>query len=114
MNSNLALIQQYTTDLSSAEKLQFQTQFTTRQRNVGMGVALALLTGGLGIHKFYLKNNGSGIIYALCGTVGWFLIVPPIIVGILCIVDACNMQGEVVKFNNALAREVRTEIEILR
>ena len=113
MTSSLVLIQQYTDGLTSAEKLQFQSQFTTRQRNVGLGVALALLTGGLGIHKFYLGDSGAGIVYALCGTVGWFLVVPPFIIAILCIVDACNMQSAVVKFNNDLAREIKAEIDML-
>ena len=114
MSSSLVLIQQYADGLTSAEKMQFQSQFTTRQRNVGLGVALALLTGGLGVHKFYLGQTGAGIVYAICGTVGWFLVVPPFIVGILCIIDACNMQGAVVKFNNGLAREIKAEIDMLR
>lgn len=112
--SNIVLLQQYSADLTTDEKLQFQSEFTTRQRNTGVGVCLALLVGGIGAHKFYLKDAGSGIVYALLGTVGWVLVIPPIIVGILCIVDACKMQGEVTKFNNALAREIKAELEALR
>ena len=112
---NLLILKQYTEGLSGDEKLQFQSQFTTRQRNTGLGIVLALLVGGLGAHKFYLKDTNAGIVYALCGTIGWFLFfIPPIIIGILCIVDACQMQGSVVKFNNALAREIKEEIEVLR
>ena len=112
--SNIVLIQQYTKDLTTDEKLQFQSELTSRSRNVGLGVCLALLVGGLGAHKFYLKESGAGIVYALCGTVGWFLVVPPFIIAILCIVDACRMQGEVTKFNNALARELKAELEAMR
>ena len=70
MTSSLLLLQIYTTDLTSTEKMHFQSQFTTRQRNFGAGVAMALLLGGLGVHKFYMKEQGAGIVYALCGTVG--------------------------------------------
>tara|TARA_B100001063_G_scaffold192487_1_gene183742 strand:+ start:855 stop:1196 length:342 start_codon:yes stop_codon:yes gene_type:complete len=112
--SNIILIQQYTKDLTTNEKLQFQSELTTRSRNVGLGVCLALLIGGLGAHKFYLKDSGAGIVYALCGTIGWVIVVPPIVIAILSIVDACRMQGEVTKFNNALAREVKAELEAMR
>ena len=70
--------------------------------------------GGVGAHKFYLKRNTSGIIYALCGTIGWVIIVPPIVIAILCIVDAFQMEGTVVKFNNELGREIKLEIETIR
>ena len=114
MTSNIVLFQQYTSDLNADQKLQFQSEFTTRQRNNGVGISLALLLGGIGAHKFYLKDSGAGIVYALLGTVGWVLVLPPFIVGVLCIVDACKMQGEVIKFNNALAREIKAELEALR
>ena len=114
MASNLLLLKTYTEGLSSEEKLHFQSEFTSRQRNTGMGIGLALLLGGVGAHKFYLKRNTSGIIYALCGTIGWVIIVPPIVIAILCIVDAFQMEGTVVKFNNELAREIKLEIEAIR
>ena len=114
MASNALLFKTYTQGLSSDEKLQFQPEFTSRQRTTGLGVILALILGGLEAHKFYLKNNTAGIIYALCGTVGWALIVPGVIIVILCIIDACRMAGEVNKFNNGLARDIKEELEAIR
>ena len=114
MPSNAILFKTYTEGLTSDEKLQFQTEFTSRQRTSGLGIVLALLLGGLGAHKFYLKDQTQGIIYALCGTIGWFLIIPPIVIAILCIIDACRMSGEVIKFNNSLARDIKEELEALR
>lgn len=114
MASNLLLLKTYTEGLGSDEKLQFQSEFTSRQRNTGLGMGLALLLGGVGAHKFYLKQNPSGILYALCGTIGWVIIVPPIIIAILCIIDAFQMEGTVGKFNNELAREIKAEIEAMR
>tara|TARA_B100000965_G_C18963776_1_gene486680 strand:- start:69 stop:413 length:345 start_codon:yes stop_codon:yes gene_type:complete len=114
MPSNAILFKTYTEGFSNDEKLQFQTLFTSRERTSGMGIVLALLLGGLGAHKFYLKDQTQGIVYALCGTVGWFLIIPPIVIIILCIIDACRMSGDVVKFNNSLARDIKEELEALR
>ena len=45
--------------LTADEKLQFQSQLTSRLRNNGVGVALALLIGGLGAHKFYLNSRAK-------------------------------------------------------
>ena len=114
VSSNALLFKTYTEGLSSDEKLQFQSEFTSRQRTSGLGIVLALLLGGLGAHKFYLKDQTAGIVYALCGTLGWIIIVPPIVIAILSIIDACRMSGEVTKFNNALARELKDELEALR
>jgi len=94
MPSNAILFKTYTEGLSSDEKLQFQSEFTSRQRTSGLGIVLALLLGGLGAHKFYLKDTTAGIVYALCGTIGWIIIIPPIVIAILSIVDACRMAGE--------------------
>lgn len=112
--NNAIIIQTHCEGLSKAEKLQFQMQLTSRQRATGVGIALALLLGGLGAHKFYLKENGMGVLYALMGTIGWAIIIPPFIVGIASIFDACTMESQVTKFNNALGREIKTEIEAMR
>ena len=114
MNSNLILIKQHAADLTTDEKLQFQSELTSRSRNTGVGICLALLLGGVGAHKFYLKESGAGIVYALLGTVGWALVIPPFVVAILSLVDACKMQTEVNKFNTGLAREIKAELEAFR
>jgi len=112
--NNALIIKQHCSDFSQDEKLQFQMQLTARQRNTGAGIGLALLLGGLGAHKFYLKDNGLGVLYALMGTVGWVIIVPPFIVAVLSIIDACTMESQVGHFNNALGREIKAEIEAMR
>ena len=114
MTSSIVLIKQHCADLTQDEKLQFQSQLTTRMRSNGVGICLALLIGGIGAHKFYLKQSGAGVVYALMGTVGWLIIFPPIIVLILCLIDALNMSASVATFNTALAREIKAELEALR
>ena len=112
--SNAILFKIYTEGLSNDEKLQFQSEFTSRQRSSGLEIILAMPLGGLGAHKFYPNNNTPGINYALCGTIGWIIIASPIIIGILSIIDACRMGSEVTEFNNALARDIKEELEALR
>ena len=50
-------------------------------------VLLAFFLGTLGIHKFYLGYKNPGIIALLCGTIGWFLILPGIAASILGFVE---------------------------
>lgn len=49
---------------------------------------LAFFLGGLGIHWFYLNRPSKGVIYLLCGTVGWIFILPVLIIIIMCFVDS--------------------------
>lgn len=53
---------------------------------------LAILLGGLGIHKFYLGYTGPALVYLLTNTIGWcitiFLFgVPNIILGIIALIE---------------------------
>ena len=107
-------IEQHLEDLPSKRARQhFLQQYSLRKRNAGAVVGFALLLGGLGVHRFYLRQVGLGVVYLVAGTIGWLIIVPPIIVGILCIIDACNSGGLVAKCNHELAREIMNEIATL-
>jgi TM2 domain-containing membrane protein YozV len=53
---------------------------------------LALLLGGLGIHKFYLGYTGAGLVFLLVNTIGfavtWLLLFTPnIALGIIALVE---------------------------
>jgi TM2 domain-containing membrane protein YozV len=48
---------------------------------------LAIFLGGFGVHKFYLGYQKPGIIHLLCGTVGWFLVLPGIASGIVALIE---------------------------
>ena len=110
----IQMLKQQVAEFSKDEKFQFQTEFSSRRRNVGTGIALALLLGCLGAHKFYLRQNTAGIWYAIGGTVGWALIFPGPIIVILSIIDACSMGNSVEKVNRDVAVELRREIEAFR
>jgi TM2 domain-containing membrane protein YozV len=49
---------------------------------------LAFFLGGLGIHKFYLGKTTAGVIMLLCGTIGWLLILPPLIIYLIAFIEA--------------------------
>jgi TM2 domain-containing membrane protein YozV len=56
-------------------------------KNKLVAALLAIFLGGLGIHDFYLGRNTKGIIFLLCGTLGWILFLPPVIVSIWAFVE---------------------------
>jgi TM2 domain-containing membrane protein YozV len=64
---------------------------STEKNKVTAGI-LALLLGGLGIHKFYLGFSGPGLVFLLVNTVGllvtWSLLfLPNVILGIIAFVE---------------------------
>ncbi len=55
--------------------------------NRWIALLLWFFLGGIGGHKFYIGRNDLGIAYLLSMTIGWLFIIPPMVVGILLIVD---------------------------
>ena len=49
---------------------------------------LALFLGGFGIHKFYLGYEKAGITMLLLGTIGWLLIIPALVNGLIAFIEA--------------------------
>ena len=63
-----------------------KNQVTGTNHKVAAGI-LAILLGWLGIHKFYLGYTGPGVILLLAGTLGWILVVPPLIAAIVGLIE---------------------------
>ena len=61
---------------------------STGEKSKIIAFLLALFLGSIGVHKFYLGYNTQGIIMLLCGTVGWFLLVPPFVIAIIALIEA--------------------------
>ncbi len=58
-----------------------------QKSKVAAGV-LAILLGGLGIHKFYIGAPGAGVIMLLCTFLGWVLLfIPTLIVWLISIIE---------------------------
>jgi TM2 domain-containing membrane protein YozV len=60
----------------------------TGEKNKMIAFLLALFLGVWGIHKFYLGYNNQGIIMLVCGTIGWFLLIPPFVMAIIALIEA--------------------------
>lgn len=56
-------------------------------KNKIVAALLALFLGWLGVHKFYLGKTNAGIIMLLCGTIGWLLVLPPLIISLIAFVE---------------------------
>ncbi len=63
-----------------------QPVFGTTKNNIAAGI-LAIFLGGFGIHKFYLGYNGAALIMLLCGTVGWALVLPGVVMWIIGFIE---------------------------
>ena len=112
-SSDLRIINAAKRELGPQQAQQFMFLFQPKKKSVGAGVLLALFLGGLGAHHFYLGKTTSGVVYLLCGTLGWFLILPPIIIGLASIVDACTMGGTVKQHNEDVATQLIDQLKLL-
>ncbi len=61
---------------------------TGNSKNKIVAALLAFFFGLWGVHKFYLGQTTGGIILLLCGTVGWLLVIPPFVAGLIALIEA--------------------------
>ena len=96
----------FTKGLDDAERLQFQQEFKRKAKSQGIGIAWALLLGGLGAHRFYMGEPGWGILYVLFV---WTFV--PMIVAII---EAFFMGKRVDEYNESLAQEIVVKLKAMR
>lgn len=106
-------MQQIKEELSPTQLQQFMLLYPGRKKSVGIGILLALFLGMLGIHWFYLGNTTRGVVYLVLGTLGWVVILPPIVIAVMCIVDAFGMGSTVAKVNSSQAMSLKEELKLL-
>lgn len=56
-------------------------------KNKLVAALLAFFLGVWGIHKFYLGKTTAGVIMLVCGTIGWLLIIPGLIVTVIAFIE---------------------------
>ncbi|WKL56593.1 TM2 domain-containing protein [Asticcacaulis sp. ZE23SCel15] len=56
-------------------------------KNKWVAALLTFFFGIWGVHKFYLGKNTAGVIMLVCGTVGWFLVIPGIAVALISFIE---------------------------
>jgi TM2 domain-containing membrane protein YozV len=76
---------------SDQQRATFYYQMAAVQKDEVLGVLLALFLGSFGLHHFYLKQNGLGILYLLLFWTG--------IPGFLGFIEAFFMPGRVRAYN---------------
>lgn len=67
-----------------------QNGATTDKSNVVAGL-LAIFLGTLGIHYFYIGKNKAGVVFLICGTAGWLIVLPAVAVAIVALITGIKM-----------------------
>jgi TM2 domain-containing membrane protein YozV len=93
------------TNLTPQQKLFFHQEYDKQSRSPSTALVLALLLGGLGAHRFYLRQWGWGIAYVLfC----WTFI--PVIVSL---VECFFIMKRTRKYNEQLASTILQKVNII-
>lgn len=90
-------MQQLLSSLPRDSHAAYMIQYNSQAKNPTTAVLLALLLGGIGIHKFYLGQTGKGIVYLLFS---WTFIP-----AILAFINAFTISKKVHSMNRIIARE---------
>jgi TM2 domain-containing membrane protein YozV len=57
------------------------------EKNKWIAALLCFFFGWFGVHKFYLGKTNAGIIMALCGTIGWVLVIPGAVIAFISFIE---------------------------
>jgi len=90
-------MQQLVRSLPRDSQAAFMIQYNGQKKTPSTAVILALLLGGIGVHKFYLGKTGMGILYLLFCWTG--------IPGIIAFFEAFTITRTVRRLNREVARE---------
>jgi TM2 domain-containing membrane protein YozV len=91
-----------TAPLNDQQRAMFYSQMALVQKDEVLGILLALFLGTFGLHHFYLRRNGLGILYLVFFWTG--------IPSLLGFFECFFMPGRVRRFNAAEAQVVMATI----
>jgi TM2 domain-containing membrane protein YozV len=87
---------------SDQQRATFYYQMSAVQKDEVLGVLLAVFLGSFGLHHFYLRQNGLGILYAIFFWTG----VP----GLIGCFEAFFMPGRVRRYNSEQAAYIAASL----
>jgi TM2 domain-containing membrane protein YozV len=92
----------YTANMNDQQRAWFYAEYERARKDEVIGVLLAVFLGGLGIHHFYLRRDGLGILYLVFSWTG----IPMVIAWI----EAFFMPARVRQYNAAQAMFISSQI----
>jgi TM2 domain-containing membrane protein YozV len=92
----------YTANMNDQQRQWFYAEYQSAAKNEVVGVLLSLFLGHFGVHKFYMGENGWGVVYLLFCWTG----IPTILGFIECFL----MPGRVRAYNAAIAQTIASGI----
>ncbi|MCU1318504.1 MAG: putative rane protein [Edaphobacter sp.] len=92
----------YTANMTDHQRTWFYAEYEHARRDEVIGVLFAIFLGCFGIHHFYLRRNGLGILYLLLCWTG--------ISAILGFIDAFFTPDRVRRYNAEQAAYISTQI----
>jgi TM2 domain-containing membrane protein YozV len=90
-------------ELSTDQRLMFDNEYEKKKKSKLTAYLLWFFLGFFGVHKFYLKKVGMGILYiftAGLGGIGW-------------LIDVFIMSSQINKANEAVAKDTVLEVKML-
>jgi TM2 domain-containing membrane protein YozV len=92
----------YTANMNDQQRAWFYAEYERARKDEVIGVLLALFLGGLGIHHFYLRRDGLGVLYLIFCWTG----IPMVVAWI----EAFFMPSRVRQYNAAQALYISSQI----
>lgn len=96
---------QYGDKLTTQQKLYFQQEYDKQSRNPSTALILALLLGGVGAHRFYLRQWGLGVAYLLFA---WTFI--PVFVALI---ECFMISKRTEKYNEQIAQQILDKMDVI-
>ena len=92
----------YTVNMNPQQRAWFYAEYEQARKDEAVGVLLALFLGCFGLHHFYLRRNGLGVLYLLFFWTG--------ITAILGFIECFLMPGRVRDYNATQATYIASHI----
>jgi TM2 domain-containing membrane protein YozV len=93
-------------DMTPQQQLYFRQEYDRQVRNPSTALILTVLFGGLGAHRFYLREWGWGIAYVLF----FWTYIPSII----SIIECPLIRSRTTKYNERCAQQILTKMNLPR